>query len=406
MSAVYAVLISVLNLSNATKNQKDAFSSFMQSYFSKVHNALYYLFAALHLCPTNALQLAMGSFALLLLVNALMGMNILHNLFFKRSRHSVVIEGLIEKTEEEDCSEKEYNNRLPKILESNELTTKMFSEGWKFDLFNQSDNTQKQLLGAATIFSMVYFSMVQVVMAQDTLSIAVFVYATICLFSYFNVTYVRDFDALQVNFAPVVLSLVAIIEVLHAETLGFSLAGMTIALLADSYFAMKYQKSSDELEFNNFELFAQESWTQSSFNDSRNIKIQIFAPSLIFAQIFLTMAGAMDGQKFAGLFLSFYLARLVQYLFASIKGIEMYQSNMICIILATIACKNTLGLSLMSTACAILMVLDAYIGTVLFVIKRNIHITIFENQFSQTGKAMRRIRLSGNTEAADQDEHY
>ena len=253
---------------------------------------------------------------------------------------------------------------------------------------------------------MLYFSMVQVVMAQDTLSIAVFVYATICLFSYFNVTYVRDFDALQVNFAPVVLSLVAIIEVLHAETLGFSLAGMTVALLADSYFAMKYQKSSDELEFNNFELFAQESWTQSSFNDSRNIKIQIFAPTLIFAQIFFTMAGAMDGQKFAGLFLSFYLARLVQYLFASIKGIEMYQSNMICVILAAIACKNTLGLGLMSTACAILMVLDAYIGTVLFVIKRNIHITIFENQFSQTGKAMRRIRLSGNTEGADQDEHY
>ena len=140
MSAVYAVLISVLNLSNATKNQKDAFSSFMQSYFSKVHNALYYLFAAVYLCPSNALQLAMGSFTLLLLVNSLMGLNILHNLFFKRSRHSVVIEGLIEKTEEEDYSEKEYNNRLPKILESNELTTKMFSEGWKFDLFNKSDN--------------------------------------------------------------------------------------------------------------------------------------------------------------------------------------------------------------------------------------------------------------------------
>merc|ERR1711937_822700 len=101
----------------------------------------------------------------------------------------------------------------------------------------------------------------------------------------------------------------------------------------------------------------------------------------MFVQIFLTMAGTMDGQIYAGLFLSFYLARLVQYLSPSIKGIEMYQSNMICVVLATMACFNTLGLDKMSTACAILMVLDAYIGSVMFVLKRNIHVTIFENYF-------------------------
>lgn len=253
---------------------------------------------------------------------------------------------------------------------------------------------------------MLYFSMTQVVMAQDTLSITVFVYATICLFSYFNVTYVRDFDALQVNFVPVVLSLVAMIEAMHSETVGVCFIGMIATLIADSYFAMKYQKLDNELEFNNFELFAQESWTQSSFTDDKNFKIQIVAPALIFTQIYLTIAGAIEGQKFAGLFLSFYFARLVQYLFASIKGIDMYQSNMICVILAAFACKNTLGLNTVSSACAILMVLDAYIGTVLFVIKRNIHITIFENHFSQDSKAMRRIRLGGNVETPDQDEHY
>jgi hypothetical protein len=118
------------------------------------------------------------------------------------------------------------------------------------------------------------------------------------------------------------------------------------------------------------------------------------------------MAGTIEGQKFAGLFLSFYLARLAQYLFTSIKGIEMYQSNMICVILAAIACKNTLGLNVMSTVSAILMLLDAYIGTVLFVIKRNIHITIFENQLSTTGKVMRKIRLNGNFDTCDEDEHY
>lgn len=98
--------------------------------------------------------------------------------------------------------------------------------------------------------------MTQVVMAQDTLSITVFVYATICLFSYFNVTYVRDFDALQVNFVPVVLSLVAMIEAMHSETVGVCFIGMIATLIADSYFAMKYQKLDNELEFNNFELFA------------------------------------------------------------------------------------------------------------------------------------------------------
>jgi hypothetical protein len=225
----------------------------------------------------------------------------------------------------------------------------------------------------------------------------------ICLFSYFNVTYVRDFDAMQINFVPILLSIVALIEVMHSTTLGFSLVGMTTALLADSYFAMKYQslESSKKLEFNNFELFAQESWTQSAFTNSNSVRVQIFAPFIIFVQVFLTMAGAMDGQIYAGLFLSFYMARLVQYLFASIKGVEMYQSNMICVVLAAIACKNTLGLNVMSTACAIIMVLDAYIGVVMFVIKRNIHVTLFDNQFSQAGKAMRRIRLSENTDASD-----
>lgn len=72
-----------------------------------------------------------------------------------------------------------------------------------------------------------------------------------------------------------------------------------------------------------------------------------------------------------------------------------------CVVLAAIACTNTLGLDKMSTACAILMILDAYVGVVMFVIKRNIHVTIFENHFSQTGKAMRRIRLNGNTDSSD-----
>jgi len=60
------------------------------------------------------------------------------------------------------------------------------------------------------------------------------------------------------------------VQAMHSTTLGFSTTGMTITLLADSYFAMKYQ-SSDKLEFCNFELFAQESWTQSVFGNSQSL---------------------------------------------------------------------------------------------------------------------------------------
>jgi hypothetical protein len=76
-----------------------------------------------------------------LLINSLMGLNILSKLFGKGSRNQIVIENLIESVEADNQEEKEYNNRVPSILESNELTTKMFSEGWKFNLFNQSDST-------------------------------------------------------------------------------------------------------------------------------------------------------------------------------------------------------------------------------------------------------------------------
>jgi hypothetical protein len=40
---------------------------------------------------------------------------------------------------------------------------------------------------------------------------------------------------------------------------------MTVALIADSYFAMRYQESKENIEYTNFELFAQESWTSEAF---------------------------------------------------------------------------------------------------------------------------------------------
>ena len=86
--------------------------------------------------------MAMGSFGIVMLINAMIGMSLLNNLYGNGVRNSVVVESLIEQTEEEETvADKEYNNRLPLILESNELTTKIFSNGWKFDLFNNGTNT-------------------------------------------------------------------------------------------------------------------------------------------------------------------------------------------------------------------------------------------------------------------------
>lgn len=81
-SSVYAVLISVLNLSNATKNQKDWFSTFVQNYFSKIHNTLYFGGVALFSCQDNlTMQVLLGAFAAVMAWNAYTGVTILSEAF-------------------------------------------------------------------------------------------------------------------------------------------------------------------------------------------------------------------------------------------------------------------------------------------------------------------------------------
>ena len=64
------------------------------------------------------------------------------------------------------------------------------------------------------IFAMIHFSVVGVWMGQSYSIFAsvVVMYSLICLFSFFNVSYVRNFDALQVNIAPMVLTLVSLLH--------------------------------------------------------------------------------------------------------------------------------------------------------------------------------------------------
>lgn len=119
------------------------------------------------------------------------------------------------------------------------------------------------------------------------------------------------------------------------------------------------------------------------------------------------MAGAMNGQYFQGMFLSFYLARLAQYLFKTMKGIDMFQSNMICVLFAVVSFNYCFGQSTLGTAQSVMMLMDAYIGTVLFVIKKNIHIKLFDGmKLSQVSKISRRIRLVDTMEETENDENY
>jgi hypothetical protein len=116
---------------------------------------------------------------------------------------------------------------------------------------------------------------------SQALAITVLAYSCICLFSFLNVSYVRDFDAVQINVTPISLALIGLISVFG--NLEFSITGMTLALVADAYFAIRYKETSDNIEYNIFELFAQESWTQQAFDKTNNQNLQIGAISMIFA---------------------------------------------------------------------------------------------------------------------------
>ena len=118
---------------------------------------------------------------------------------------------------------------------------------------------------------------------QNTLfSGAVACYSLICLWSFLNLSYIRDFDALQVNFMPVMLAIISI-NLLMKQGFKYSLVGMTLALIMDANFALRYEKKQDTLEYTSIELFSMQSWTQQVFNKKANITLQITAAAFIFA---------------------------------------------------------------------------------------------------------------------------
>jgi len=71
--------------------------------------------------------------------------------------------------------------------------------------------------------------------------------------------YVRDFDVIQVNFTPMMMTLIGV-HLSITEEFSYTLIGLTASLLADSFFALRYQEMSDSIEYTPFEKFSMQSW--------------------------------------------------------------------------------------------------------------------------------------------------
>jgi len=89
----------------------------------------------------------------------------------------------------------------------------MFTKGWKFNLFNQRTQVNKQISAISVICLQLYLSLVEITSfnMHQCFSIIVLSYSLICMFSFLNVVYVRDFEAIQVNFTPIILSISGLI---------------------------------------------------------------------------------------------------------------------------------------------------------------------------------------------------
>jgi hypothetical protein len=199
----------------------------------------------------------------------------------------------------------------------------MFNKGWKQDLFNVSNQVNKQIFAVAVIFGLIGTSLCGLVETNEkSFSIVVLTYALICLATFFNLTQIRDFEAIAINFTPVALSIaggVAIIS--HGWTI--SSIGMTLALIADSYFGFRYSEDSEDIEFNLIEQFSRESWSQQCFERMDNLAIQLAACFIIFAQIFTTIMGTINKEGYCAIFLVFYIARLSQFVGNTVFGVKM-----------------------------------------------------------------------------------
>ena len=246
----------------------------------------------------------------------------------------------------------------------------MFSKGWKFNMFNATqEQWNKSMAAASIVFLQVAFSLISLVMNEQhqCYSIVVFTYSLICLFSFINASYVRDFDALQVNFTPILLSFVGMFAL--QKTFDFMLLGMVITMIADSYFALRYKDTSDKINWTCIERFAMESWTQNAFQQNKDIALQLVCAIFIFTQLALNIHGAQQKELICFLYFVFYMTRVASFLLETVLAMKIAQSNMTAVCLAIVGGVTIFSgvNSTMTNIAIIIMILDAILGSSIFV---------------------------------------
>ena len=64
-------------------------------------------------------------------LDAIYGVQILREVFSKKEAHG---DDLLDERETES---KQYNDRVPQVLTQSKISKKVFTKGWKFNLFNE-----------------------------------------------------------------------------------------------------------------------------------------------------------------------------------------------------------------------------------------------------------------------------
>jgi hypothetical protein len=116
-------------------------------------------------------------------------------------------------------------------------------------MFNVKGQVNKQICAVAVIIAQFYCATIALVHDHEanlSFAMVVLAYSMICLFSFLNLIYVRDFDCLQVNFTPLALSVAGIIQIISGSN-SIAMYGLTVSLAADSYFALRFKEGEDKI---------------------------------------------------------------------------------------------------------------------------------------------------------------
>jgi len=79
-SAIHALVFSLISLSNSTKNQRDSFSSFILSYYTKLLQALFFSYLTMKQADFMSM-FVVSVFALFSCIDAAFGATILYAVF-------------------------------------------------------------------------------------------------------------------------------------------------------------------------------------------------------------------------------------------------------------------------------------------------------------------------------------